>query len=566
MSKQSVTDALRQAYAQHDNDRVLQLLQAMADCIKAWWRDDRFYPDLTTDDLLLDRGTKMLAKEADKLIARAVSLDMQVEQLAQLNILPDYMRLLLHMLWPEQDVPVTFLSAFDAKWPQTLLDKQPEILREWQNIWLWDDNSAQAMVILKREQKKQLRKRQSHKAMVWRLLSTAPKLFATYKKTLRQAYRQPVALTDRIGVALHPAENYQQPEMELLESLGNIPVLIRFMSHESKTCWQNTIDYIQQLTVKKVKVSIALLQDRQAVLQPERWREFLQMIIPALHSHVEWIEVGHAVNRVKWGVWTAKEYAQLMVISDEFKINYPKLRLIGPAVIDFEWFRMIDFVKALPRKIKLFGLSQHLYVDRRGAPENFQGKFSTLEKCAMGKAVAKTLTQTEDRFIISEFNWPLKGTGIYSPIGSPYTTPDWFREDPGVSEHQYAQYLLRYLIIALTSGFVEQAFCWRLSAHGYGLVDDLDNFRPRPAFYALQFFLQLLGQATFGEKLTSADDVYLYQFTHEDKTIFAAWTTQEQMVHIAAPQPVRQHFTMLGQEQAVSQTLQLSGDVSYFVV
>jgi hypothetical protein len=157
----------------------------------------------------------------------------------------------------------------------------------------------------------------------------------------------------------------------------------------------------------------------------------------------------------------------------------------------------------------------------------------------MGKALAKTLTKTDNRFIISEFNWPLQGTGVYSPIGSPYTTPEWFTENPGVTEQEYANYLIRYLTIATTSGFVEQTFCWRLSAHGYGLVDDLDSFRRRPAFYALKFFIGLLGEATFLAKESSHKDAYVFSFKTSQARIILAWSHSEKPIyHVLQHEPI----------------------------
>src|SRR5690606_33676317 len=68
-------------------------------------------------------------------------------------------------------------------------------------------------------------------------------------------------------------------------------------------------------------------------------------------------------------------------------------------------------------------------------------------------------------------------------------------------------------------------FWWRLSAHGYGLVDDQNNFSPRLGFRVLKFFLHLLGKARFIKRLSSSE-VYCFEFHTQDQRIWMAWTDQ----------------------------------------
>jgi hypothetical protein len=214
-----------------------------------------------------------------------------------------------------------------------------------------------------------------------------------------------------------------------------------------------------------------------------------------------------------------------------------------------------------PKKQPLAALSHLLYVDRRGAPENTQGnKFSTLEKAALLKALAKWSDRCDDKIIVSEVNWPIKHTGIWSPIGCPYETPRWRREQPGETEEEYANYMLRYLAITLCSGHVEQVFWWRLSAHGYGLVDDLDNFRIRPAFTALAFFLSILGTARFIRKWDTPYDVYVLEFKTEAQTIWMTWALQE-----SEYRPNIQFKQALDREGKTISRVKLSGSPIYLL-
>jgi hypothetical protein len=171
---------------------------------------------------------------------------------------------------------------------------------------------------------------------------------------------------------------------------------------------------------------------------------------------------------------------------------------MGPGAIDFEYPALLSVLRQWPAGVPLSALSHHLYVDRRGAPENPQGRFSTLEKLALARAIARRSPVCEDRLVVSEVNWPLRGTGVYSPLFAPYVLPGGGRNS-GVSEDEYGHYLLRYLCLALASGLAERVYWWRLVARGFGLVDDSDAgaWRPRPAYAMLRTFLDTLGESTF---------------------------------------------------------------------
>jgi hypothetical protein len=179
--------------------------------------------------------------------------------------------------------------------------------------------------------------------------------------------------------------------------------------------------------------------------------------------------------------------------------RHPSVRFTGPAAIDFEYPAVLASLRRMPDGVRLWGLSHHLYVDRRGAPENRQGRFAALEKFALARAIARFCPDCDERLIVSEVNWPLLGTGVYSPVGSPYVSPGERRNDPSVSEDDYADFMVRYLLIALCSGLVERVVWWQLAAHGYGLIDDRGDsgWRRRPAFHAMRAFVTTMEDATF---------------------------------------------------------------------
>jgi tRNA A-37 threonylcarbamoyl transferase component Bud32 len=402
----------------------------------------------------------------------------------------------------------------------------PAVYPDSKDYWLWDEKSAQPMIALSRKEKHRERFLSDTLKMIGHGIATLPKLYSTYKTVKQQSFQNSVVLKNRIGVALHPHADYIEQELKLLGELGNPPVLLRFCHHEPEHIWLDTIALIKRLYSDGVEVMVALLQDRQAVLHPEKWDAFLHKIIPEIADRVAHIEITHAYNRIKWGVWNMAELQKLLAPAFELQKQFPHIKLTGPACIDFEYLPVIAALKSLPKDYSFSALSHLLYVDRRGAPENPQGVFSTLEKCAMLKALTELSPQCEDKVIISEVNWPVENTGIWSPIVCPYVTPKWKDKPSGESEADYANFMLRYLAIAICSGHVEQVFWWRLSAKGYGLVDDQDGFRQREAFKALQYFFIRLGDATFIKKWPSHEHTYILEFQNPTQQILMAWSTK----------------------------------------
>ncbi len=385
-------------------------------------------------------------------------------------------------------------------------------------IWIWDEKSAQAIVTLESKD----RHRHYPKFNAWRIAASVvrdgPAVARRYRQLRDRPYTDPVEMTGRIGVSLHTHPDTWEREQGLLDGLGTGPVLVRFYHHQDEGAWNFTADCVDQLCRAGRPVAVAVVQDRHAVTDPSRWHQFVHGVLDRVGAQAEWIEAGHAINRVKWGIWDLDEYVRLLQPFRERKHTL-KARLMGPAVIDFEYHYLLAALRRCDASPDLFdALSHHLYVDRRGAPENRQSGFSTLEKCRLAKAIADTSPVCASRLILSEVNWPLAGTGEYSPVGSPYVTPGLRLNDPGVDEATYAAYMLRYLVITLASGLVEQVYWWRLAAHGYGLVDDrpADDWRPRPAYRQLQFFLHVLGQARFIHYLTVAEPIHGYVFERPD--------------------------------------------------
>ena len=283
-------------------------------------------------------------------------------------------------------------------------------------------------------------------------------------------------------------------------------ILLRLYAHDSREAQTFTLSAAQRLHAEGFGVALALVQCRESVTDPASWDALGRRALAAVAPFVRWVEVGHAVNRVKWGLWGYKDLHTLLAPVAGWRRDYPNVRFVGPAVIDFEPDFTAAALRQEARAAGFAALSQALYVDRRGAPERRQNGHDAVDKLALLGALGESFGVPEP-VIVSEFNWPLAGQGVWSPVGSPYVSPGVRRNDPSVTEEQAAAYTMRYLLLGLCSGLASEMVFWRLVARGFGLVDDTDSaaWRRRPAFEALRLWYTRLSGARFERREDAPD-------------------------------------------------------------
>ncbi|MEX1214274.1 lipopolysaccharide kinase InaA family protein [Saccharospirillum sp.] len=401
-------------------------------------------------------------------------------------------RFLLHQRSRKWRHPVRtvkrWLSTTPAEQRKAVSTGQPSP----RDAWLWDGKSAQPSVMLQVKDRKQ----QRNKADLWRTLASNLRLalpvYRRYKVLKASAFQSPVAMANRLGVCLEVDDSFEQ-QLTQLEQTPALPVFVRMYFHLGADHLARCSDAIRRLAEAGHEVSIGLVQSRQAVLQPERWQAFMSDALAAVHPHIYCVEVGHAVNRVKWGFWNLEEMNSIWQGVADLKAQYPDLTFLGPAVNDFEFQYYPPLLDAVGKSVD--ALSNHLYVDRRGAPENAQSGFATLEKCLLAKAMADQYGK--QGFYITEINWPLQNTGEYSPLAGAYQPKGQPESKLHISEQDSAAYMIRYALIALCSGATERIWWWRLAHPGFGLIDDLNGWRERPGWPALVHFHSLMAGETF---------------------------------------------------------------------
>ena len=409
---------------------------------------------------------------------------------------------------------------------RTLAKSPPQARTRPAGGWMWDERSAQAIGTRT--------KRDRYMKYPWRngfyimrgLARTALPVHRRYRACLERAFTSEVAMHGRIGIAAGGLDGVRAEEHEWLARLGALPLQVRLHRHAGDARNARVLEEARRAHAAGHPLFVSLLQDRACVDTPSLWRDFVRTWLPAAAPIAQTVEVGHAVNRVKWGVDAFDDYRRMVEAALAEAGSDARVQLVGPAAIDFEYHYLVGVLDALPEGC-FAALSHHLYVDRRGAPENRQGPFSAIEKFALAKAIAACSPAIRgDRLIVSEVNWPLTGVGVHSPVRAPYFPQDHGEPHAAVDENTYASYMVRYCALALCSGLVEQVYWWRLAGHGFGLIDDAPTaWRPRPGFHALRQFVRLLGDATFVARLPAPADAWALAFRKPDSTrVVMAWS------------------------------------------
>ena len=409
-----------------------------------------------------------------------------------------------------------------------------ETFFEDRGIWIWDEKTAQAVIAHDKKNSRRLRPLANLGRSLKALLTRGNAVRAGFRELSARSFAEPVDFAGTLGMTLEASfEQDWETQISLLSELeeaagARLPVLLRFYHHKGRAQWELALSRARELRARGNALAFALVQSRAAVREPESWREMVTFAVENTREFADFYEVGHATNRSKWGVWDFRDYAALLAPALEMKRAFPRVRLTGPACIDFDLHNLPGILSVVPAGT-FAALSQHLYVDRRGAPENFQGRFDLVGKCAMHRAVARAFGFDEEKIIVSETNWPLLGAETYSPCGAFFCEPGGPRSSPpSVSEEDYAKFMCRYLLLAVASGHVSRVYWWRLVHRGFGLADDSDASAPRrmPAFFALKDLLARLAGARFERRVADVPaGAVALEFSRADGSRFrASWT------------------------------------------
>jgi len=252
-------------------------------------------------------------------------------------------------------------------------------------------------------------------------------------------------------------------QYDLVAELGVTEVLVRL------PLWKlgdlsAYLRFIEGWHRRGCNVMVNLLQDPRAIGDTSKIERQACEVLSALEGFASRAQVGNAMNRAKWGFYSVSEYLDFFEVFQAARDTYaPSINLCGPAVIDFEYHHTARAIFNA-RAIRFDQVSALLYVDRCGHPGNPQlGVFNTSRKVQLLHGLAAMSPKVANpQLLITEVNWPLKGTAPFSPTS----------ETECVSERKYGEYMVTYHRIALATQMVETVYWHQLIAPGYGLLDN----------------------------------------------------------------------------------------------
>ena len=300
---------------------------------------------------------------------------------------------------------------------------------------------------------------------------------------------------------------------ELLEELGVEHILVRCKLWE-----MDKLDELEDfiLACKYKELTLNILQDREHIEDLALLKNDLRLIFSSFHKKVTRFQIGSTINRAKWGFFSVDEYNRFYKVAYDLKRSeFPHIKLLGSGVIDFEYhFTAHTLFHLTPTKYD--GVASLLYVDRRGAPENTQMGFDLSSKIALLSSMISLSPKSKNHLYITETNWPISNTAPYAPTS----------EHECVDEESYANFLVRYYLLAFASQKVDAVFWHQLIAAGYGLIDNRQGLRKRSAFYAFKTLISFLKGSQF-VRLDSKKGHYILQCLKDDKPIEIHWSLSQ---------------------------------------
>ncbi len=376
-------DALRHLlWNDPDCGRIIALLEVVAPAVRAMHDAGVLHGDLGNQNILLVpdgsgrwRDPAVIDLSRARVLDREPGLRARGADLGRLYLPTDLLRVFCEMYFAGP-VPVEFKHALFAArrryslhaWSrrirhpirQARVRRDPnrrQVYPEPREVWIWDEKSAQPIPGWASRERNRLYPISNHLHMAGATLSALPAIRRAYRALRSTAFTEARALAGAWGISVEPRPERWEVERTWLPPIAGLPVLIRFYHHKGEAQWRFAAQAGRALHENGCRVSFALCQDRRAAREAPAWAAMCEAALGLVGDFAEWIEVGHAINRVKWGLWSLRDYRLLVEPIGRLAAAHPRVRWMGPAGIDFEYPQALAALASVPRDFRFHALS-----------------------------------------------------------------------------------------------------------------------------------------------------------------------------------------------------------------
>ncbi len=276
-----------------------------------------------------------------------------------------------------------------------------------------------------------------------------------------------------------------------------------------------------------------------SVEKQKHWQDFVGKIFENYHDKIDIFEIGNTSNRKKWSGFNFITYLHAWNIARPIAEQY-KITIAGPNISDFEPLFNIAYLDTM-RELHSAPVihTDNLFVERVIEPEAYDHR-------VLGKWASHflKLNLIKKARIIDHIGKKLGSKKTFCTYTG-WTVRRLSRRNK-FPEQKQAEYLSRYLILAIASGSLDRTYWGPLICGRDGLIDcgsdnntypqidnvayykelrgSVDNFRRRPAFFAYQYIISNLSNATLIQGFSGENGISHFIFITEDKhEIHVCW-------------------------------------------
>lgn len=347
-----------------------------------------------------------------------------------------------------------------------------------------------------------------------------------------------------INAAPSPSPELEEYHFERLRELGVTHVRTDY-AYESNPEWIER--WIDRLCDAQFDVLVHLVQPSEDASQMDEearrvlWGKFLRKVMKRFAGKVRSYEIGSTPNRHSWSGYTIQDYVTTFSIAREIAGEFG-VELIGPNVSDFAPYFLAALLAELRRAgIRLPFVSDNLFVDRAGQPENYDEHVLSRWLVRFHRLDLARKTYVLDVMARAAAMGPPICTYVYWTINP---DPRKFRRRY-VSEDGYANHMVRYFVYAAAAGHLRRVYWGQMSGFFKGIIDDgarvrfdppavyqrlcnagaLEDYRKRPAFGAFRVMVeqmsdtQMIRAWAIGER-----KAYVFEFEKEGRPLLVGWT------------------------------------------